>query len=592
MHDPTRGLDPADPRDPDPRAQWLLVILPVAAVALYFGWKHMFFLCDDSFIAFRYILNRRLGYGYVWNPPPFAPVEGYTSFSWVVLLDVLWSITGYGPPRTSPFVGGLCALGTVFVTAWMAWRVPLPARMQPARPLGVALVLLGLLSNKTFLVWTSSGLETPLFVLLHVAWVAWATLGPRGPRWGTVGIWLATAMALTRPDGLLYLAATPALVLLDPVTGGVRPSLTRWTALPVAAFFVHLMWRRWFYGAWVPNTYFAKVGDPWPWGGWTHFSLYVLENAWFLWLPLIGFAAFVGWRRVRTGRLDPRWFVPSVAVGVVLFHLVYDIVIVGGDHFEFRIYAHLPSLIFVGTLPLLAAALGRWTRVTPVFLALIASTWVIAWPDFFQMIDRDVPDAPKVRHKPVAPLLPSVLAPWAELHDRTEKDAVAHVLGLPWVTHKWFRIHHGRRFPSREEVLATFGPEDWQPGATGKTAFPITGLQAVGIPAWNLPYVAILDKYGLNDRVIARNLPKLERHRWSAHDRFPPPGYVDCFKPSVDVQDKFVVKGRAEAFGADDIVRCEDKFFAAVERGETDRVRAIRKAAKEAASAAAEEPGP
>lgn len=582
MNDEARGLDPSDPRDPDPRGRWLLLILPLAAVVLYFGWKHMFFLCDDSFIAFRYILNRRLGYGYVWNPPPFAPVEGYTSFSWVVILDALWTITGYGPPRTAPFVGGLCALGTVFVTAWMAWRVPLPPRMQPARPLGVALVLFGLLTNKTFLVWTSSGLETPLFVLLHVAWVGWATLGPRGPRWTTVGVWLGVGMALTRPDGLLYLAATLAFALVDPGVGGARPRLDRWTGLPLVAFGAHLVWRRWFYGAWVPNTYFAKVGDPWPWGGWLHFSLYVLENAWFVWVPLLAFAGASFVRRLRRQGFPTAWIVPSLAVGAVLFHLVYDIVIVGGDHFEFRIYAHLPSLIFVATLPMLASALGRWSRVAPVFAVMVACTWIIAWPDFFQMIDRDVPEAPKVRHKPVAPLLPAVLAPWAELHDRTEKEAVAHVLGLPWVTHKWFRIHHGRRFPAREEILATFGPHDWEAGATGKTAFPVTGLQAVGIPAWNLPYVAILDKYGLNDRVIARNLPKLERHRWSAHDRFPPPGYIDCFKPSVDVQDKFVVKGRSGPFDGDDIRACEAKFFAAVARGETDRTRAIRKAAKEA----------
>ncbi len=37
----------------------------------------------------------------VWNPPPFMPVEGYTSFLWVAILDFFWRITGLTPPQSS-----------------------------------------------------------------------------------------------------------------------------------------------------------------------------------------------------------------------------------------------------------------------------------------------------------------------------------------------------------------------------------------------------------------------------------------------------------------------------------------------------------
>ena len=74
------------------------------------GWSLLWFMCDDAFIAFRYISNRQLGWGYTWNPPPFLPVEGYTSFLWVALLDAIWTITGRQPPDTANLVGLYAAL--------------------------------------------------------------------------------------------------------------------------------------------------------------------------------------------------------------------------------------------------------------------------------------------------------------------------------------------------------------------------------------------------------------------------------------------------------------------------------------------------
>ena len=65
-------------------------------MGLFAGWKAFWFLTDDAYIAFRYIGNSMDGYGYVWNVPPFLPVEGYTSFLWVALLDVVWRFTGIG----------------------------------------------------------------------------------------------------------------------------------------------------------------------------------------------------------------------------------------------------------------------------------------------------------------------------------------------------------------------------------------------------------------------------------------------------------------------------------------------------------------
>ncbi len=78
------------------RLEWLFLsaLLVAATASLIWGWRLFWFLTDDAFISFRYVSNSLAGHGYVWNAPPFRPVEGYTSFLWVALLDLVWRLFG------------------------------------------------------------------------------------------------------------------------------------------------------------------------------------------------------------------------------------------------------------------------------------------------------------------------------------------------------------------------------------------------------------------------------------------------------------------------------------------------------------------
>ena len=70
-------------------------LLTAIAVALLVAGISVFhFTCDDAWIAFRYAHNLLEGRGLVWNPAPFPPVEGYTSFFWVVICAAGWGLTG------------------------------------------------------------------------------------------------------------------------------------------------------------------------------------------------------------------------------------------------------------------------------------------------------------------------------------------------------------------------------------------------------------------------------------------------------------------------------------------------------------------
>jgi hypothetical protein len=46
---------------------------------------------DDAYIIFRYSRNLAAGFGLAWDPGA-APVEGYTSFLWVMIMAVPFSL--------------------------------------------------------------------------------------------------------------------------------------------------------------------------------------------------------------------------------------------------------------------------------------------------------------------------------------------------------------------------------------------------------------------------------------------------------------------------------------------------------------------
>jgi arabinofuranosyltransferase len=149
----------------------LILIILLAGLGLYLGWRLFWFLTDDAYIAFRYIGNSHLGYGYVWNAPPFKPVEGYTSFLWVVLLDLIWRVTGIEPPDSANVVSLIFAGGTLLIIIAMVLRLRLTPALERYRLVFLAFVLIGTLTNRTFLAWTSSGLETAMFNFWLTAWV-------------------------------------------------------------------------------------------------------------------------------------------------------------------------------------------------------------------------------------------------------------------------------------------------------------------------------------------------------------------------------------------------------------------------------------
>ena len=56
---------------------------------------------------------------------------------------------------------------------------------------------------------------------------------------------------------------------------------------------------------------------------------------------------------------------------------------------------------------------------------------------------------------------------------------------------------------------------------------------SIGVVGWVFPDVAVIDVLGLTDAVVARQPGSPNELRLMAHDRNPPPGYLDCFGVNV-----------------------------------------------------------
>jgi arabinofuranosyltransferase len=527
----------------------LLVILLAAGAGLYAGWRVFWFLTDDAYIAFRYISNSRMGFGYVWNAPPFKPVEGYTSFLWIVLLDCVWRVTGIDPPSSSNVVALIFAGGTLLLTAAMVMRVRLTAALARYRLALLALVLFGTLTNRTFLAWTSSGLETAMFNFWLTAWLFVALCWPAGgARWLATLALLAALMELTRPDGLLFLAATLLIIGLDVArrlaARTFQPARLAVLA-PLLITVLHLAWRLVTYGQWLPNTYLAKYTGPWPESGVRYLLSFIIEYSYWFWLALAVVVGVILLRRLGSpAGLARRWWaeplqpavVQTVTIGTLAAHFAYYTFIIGGDHFEYRVYSQLVPLLLVSFVWLLNALAVRPAWTLALLSLSIAAGLPIPWTHWAASQSRTTREDTFAMELALAPYFPVPARPYVQVFDDLQVWLAHHAVGVRHQEHKVFLQYQFSTLPTREQGLLL-----------SPVAQAIRVEGSVGAIGWVLPTVAILDTRGLNDLVIARNPPDPNAPRIMAHDRTPPEGYLDCFHANAETPlNKIIIGERAD----------------------------------------------
>ena len=555
----------------------VVAMLAGAGIVLLVGWKLLWFLTDDAYISFRYVSNSLRGHGYVWNPPPFRPVEGYTNFLWVLILDGTWRAFGVPPPVSSNYLTLVFAFLTLLVVAAMALRMKLTPSLARYRMALVGLVLLGIVTNRTFLTWSSSGLETAMFNFFLIVWIKFCIEGRAQDRWSTLGLAAsAAAIYLTRPDGALFFAATLLILAL------------RWRArawalaradivglLPLLVVPVHLVWRRVTYGEWVPNSYYAKVTRVWPESGLRFALSFVLEYGLWIWLAVFLYVAY-RWvrRRTRSGRPTPGGsavadpeirhadgprmpWLPWIAAGALTLHGLFYTLITGGDHFEFRVYSHLIPLALLSFLWMLNAVKARPLRALLLLLGFLLLSWPVPWTHWGLTKDLDTREETHTLFASVSDHWPDVVSWYADVFDRQQAWLVEHYVCTRHQEHKINCEFLKTLFPLRKDGERLSGE-----------GYPVFAFGAVGVVSWVLPNINIIDVHGINDYVIARNPVAPGTFPMMAHDRMAPPGYIECFRPNVELLPgrRVTVTKRDRPLTAADIKACEQRWAALVAR--------------------------
>lgn len=540
------------------RASSLIIAILVGcavAAATVWGWHVFFFLTDDAHIEFRYASNLLHGWGLTWNPPPFHPVEGYTSLSWVLLLAAVWKLTGVMPPESAGVLSLFFGLGSLSLVVLMALKAVLPPERERWRWPMLGILLVGTLTNRTFFTWLSSGLETALF---NFTFTWWVFEGFRVSREGKEarGWWrfsaAALAMALTRPDGLLAVLATAAVLLALALRKETSFKTAVWRGLPLGGVLVHLVWRYSYYGAWLPNTYYAKHVARWTEAGLRYIASFILEYGVWVWLFLAAAWLVKVLRGDRRALFEKLWrHLPAVVVvGVLLGHVGYYTLIIGGDHFEYRIYSYLIPLLFLSAGWLALSVWRRPSVAISIAAFFVVMSWPVPWTHWQQTHDLKTRNETHRLRRPIAGLFLPPFRFYGQAWDELQSWLIWHHVGMRHQEHKIFYESQLGWLPTRSE-----GEKVTLEG------HPVNPSPCVGVIGWVLPNVAIIDTAGLNDWVVARNpVNRPSEERLMAHDRSPPAGYIDCFTPNVILGRPVVVKPRPEPLTESAIRQCEERF--------------------------------
>ncbi|MEO8601127.1 MAG: hypothetical protein ABI629_00985 [bacterium] len=338
-----------------PGALRLLLLAELALVGWVLAaqlphWWEQRWVQDDAYVSFRYARNLVRGEGLVYNVGD--RVEGYTNFLWTALAALPLA---RGADDPLPFMYLVSAgLWVASYGLLLGLGIGLWARGVWAAPLA----LIPLAYQWSFNLWFFSAMETPLVTCLIIAAVCCVALDPRRHAWGLAAASAcATALMLTRPDGVVVFAALGLAVLWQ--DGGWIVRRRRWwrgfvaPAVPLLLVLAPFeAWRLWYYGSLFPNTYYAKAAYAAEYGRgleylWHYLSIYRL----WLFLPL-----WLGAAALPMPQLARRFLVAAGLAGVAV---ALYVVRLGGDFMEWRFLTPVSGVVYP-SLVVAACVVGQW----------------------------------------------------------------------------------------------------------------------------------------------------------------------------------------------------------------------------------------
>lgn len=440
-------------------------------------------VCDDAYISFRVADNFVHGFGLRWNVD--ERVAAFTHPLWLFAFSGVYAVT-----REAYYTALSLGIGfTLISIALVALRV--------APGAAGALAVIGLLSSKAFVDFSTSGLETPLTYLLLVIFVLdWARFDEHPRRLARLSA-IAALTLVNRLDLAVLIGPALAGATMASARHFGRGPAIRAAVIGMAPLIAWIVFSTVYFGFPFPNTAYAKLGAGVPSGALVKQGLYYFDlGFWFDPLTLLVIAAVPFTLLSRTARRD--W---SLVLGV-LMACAY-VVRVGGDFMYGRFLA-APFLVSV--------------------LVLERAVRGITWPSAAMVA------AAVLAIALTAPYEPSLLS---DAHfgarDPANKNLELH------------GIHDERRWYYPQTGLLRQEPGTIHPNHPW--AFDGLNVRArderlvvrgnIGFLGYFAgPRVHIIDPYALADPLLAR-LPALPNSRIGHFQRLPPAGYAETVASGV-----------------------------------------------------------
>ncbi|MBP9782002.1 hypothetical protein KBC89_05095 [Candidatus Woesebacteria bacterium] len=337
-----------------------IVIFTTVLLVATFVWLFWFIIfgqnvigIDDANIFKAYAQNLANGFGFVFQPGG-ERVEGFTSLLYVLLLSLLYSISGnidFSGLLLSVSIFLLVIASTIALLMILCQR----KKQQISLNTSVGLLLTWLFASPYFVIWLSltqmdTGLWT-LTVLLAMIWCFSVDLNKNRRLQMVLGSGILLLLILTRPEGMLLSALLPSCwflrVLLSTrvITGSKLRYFRDRSLIGIGLIGVWLgsvfglTWFRLTYFGWpLPNTYYAKFspdtlyrigqGILYAWSFVSH------QPVVFISISLICYLIFLGYKtQKKLTMYDLTLF------GLVASLLFFIPIMNGGDHFAgWRMY--------------------------------------------------------------------------------------------------------------------------------------------------------------------------------------------------------------------------------------------------------------
>ncbi|MBW1807006.1 MAG: hypothetical protein JRJ87_02345 [Deltaproteobacteria bacterium] len=268
--------------------KWIsgIILLVIVGAYLYQVIHYWHQINDDAFITFRYSRFLSTGHGPYFNPAQH--VEGYTNFSLMLLMSLVFSLFGESAvPLAAKGLGATCGVLSILICFFLVKRLlheHLPFSLTAVWSLAAAGFIA---ADPGYAINSTSGLETTMFGLFLLAAVVLATKETTRQKWLGSGLVFGAA-ALTRPEGFVLFAvfwlanasgvilhlirdlkhSRPATLAKVVFASKIFRILVVNGAILTAVLVSQLIFRLLAYdGEWLPNTYYAKSGGFWsaPW---------------------------------------------------------------------------------------------------------------------------------------------------------------------------------------------------------------------------------------------------------------------------------------------------------------------------------------